>query len=331
MADLDIRKLRVLRELDERGTVAATAAALHVTPSAVSQQIFALSKETGVRLIEPVGRRVRLTDAARVLLRRANEIFAQLEQARADLAAFAAGSLAEVRVAGFAATLSGLVLPAVRALRDSHPDLTVRLAEADPPESFDQLMRGDVDIVLSLESQDSPAATDRRFHRVALLAERFDVALPVHHRLAQAPVVRLADLAEESWIFANTGTCRDISLAACTAAGFTPATSHTIGDWDATLGAVELGLGLALVPRLIGAGPRHDVVIRALDAEQPTRHVFAAVRQGSQHAAHLAAVLDALAEVAAAKAGPHEVPANRVVELKDRGRKTSMDLSGRAV
>jgi DNA-binding transcriptional LysR family regulator len=303
MSDLDIRKLRVLRELGERGTVVATAQALHVTPSAVSQQIVALSKEVGVKLVEPVGRRVRLTDAAKVLLRRANEIFAQLEHVRADLAAYTSGELAEVRVAGFAATLSGLVLPAVRELRDSHPDLVVRLAEADPPESFDQLARGDVDIVLSLESKDSPSATDRRFHRVALLAERFDVALPTHHALAHAPEVRLTELAGESWIFSNTDTCRDISLAACTAAGFTPSTSHTIGDWDATLGAVGLGLGIALVPRLINTGSRPDVVIRRLDApQQPTRHVFAAVRLGSEQAAHLAVVLDALVTVAAAKA-----------------------------
>ncbi|MDT7788470.1 MAG: hypothetical protein QOF58_6889 [Pseudonocardiales bacterium] len=307
MGDLDVRKLRMLRELDERGTVAAVAQALHLTPSAVSQQLVALSKEAGVRLIEPVGRRVRLTDAARVLLRRANEIFAELERVQADLLAYSEGSVAEVRVAGFAATLSGLVLPAVRELRDSHPGVVVRLVESDPPHSFDQLVRGDVDVVLSLESKDSPAATDRRFHRVALLAERFDVALPVDHALAHAPVVRLADLANEAWIFSNTGTCRDISFAACIAAGFTPEIVHHIGDWEATLGAVALGLGLALVPRLINAGPREDVVIRVLDAEQPTRHVFAAVRRGSEDAAHLAAVLGALTAAAELKAADREV------------------------
>lgn len=302
MGDLDVRKLRMLRELDERGTVAAVAQALHLTPSAVSQQLVALSKEAGVRLVEPVGRRVRLTDAARVLLRRANEIFAQLEGVQADLAAYAEGSVAQVRVAGFAATLSGLVLPAVRELRDTHPGVELRLVEADPPHSFDQLVRGDVDIVLSLESKDSPAATDRRFHRTALLAERFDVALPMGHPMAHAPAVRLADLASESWIFSSTGTCRDISFAACVAAGFTPEIAHHVDDWEATLGAVGLGLGLALVPRLVNAGPREDVVIRVLDADQPTRHVFAAVRRGSEQAPHLAAVLAALTAAAEVKA-----------------------------
>src|SRR5690349_5260 len=121
MGDLDVRKLRVLQELSERGTVVAVADALHLTPSAVSQQIAALSKEVGARLIEPVGRRVRLTDAARILMLRADEIFAQLENVRADLAAYAEGHGGHIKVAGFAATLSGLVLPAVRSLRGSHP------------------------------------------------------------------------------------------------------------------------------------------------------------------------------------------------------------------
>ena len=77
---IDVRRLRLLRELDNRGTVAATAAALHLTPSAISQQLAALSREAGVTLLDPVGRRVRLTPAAKVLLRHADEIFAQLEK-----------------------------------------------------------------------------------------------------------------------------------------------------------------------------------------------------------------------------------------------------------
>jgi DNA-binding transcriptional LysR family regulator len=302
MAELDVRKFRVLRELEERGTVAAVAQALHLTPSAVSQQLVALSREAGVQLVEPIGRRVRLTDAARVLLRHADDIFTRIERVHADLAAHAVGHVADVRVAGFAATLSGLALPALRLLRTSHPDLRVRLVESDPPESFDQLVRGDIDLVLALASKDSPAVSDRRFHRVPLLAERFDLALSLRHPLAHAPEVRLADLAGEQWIFSNSDTCRDISLAACVSAGFTPEIAHQIGDWEATLSAVGLGLGLALVPRLIDTSGHDDVVIRELGANKPTRHLFAAVRRGAESAPHLEAVLTALVEVAEAKA-----------------------------
>jgi DNA-binding transcriptional LysR family regulator len=303
VAELDVRKLRVLRELDERGTVAAVAQAMHLTPSAVSQQLVALGKETGVRLVEPAGRRVRLTDAARVLLRHADDLFAGLERVRADLAAHAAGLVADVRVAGFAATLSGIVLPALRLLHSSHPDIAVRLVESDQPRSFDRLARGDVDVALALESKDGPSSADRRFHRVALLAERFDLALPRQHPLAHVPEVRLADLAGERWIFSDTDSCRDVALAACVAAGFTPEIAHHIDDWDATLGAVGLGLGLALVPRLVHVGARDDVVIKSLDAEHPTRHLFAAVRRGSEELPHLKAVLRALLAAAEAKGG----------------------------
>lgn len=298
MTDLDVRKLRVLRELEERGTVVATAEALHLTPSAVSQQLATLSKEVGVKLIEPVGRGVRLTDAARVLTQRADEIFTQLEVVRADMAAYADGQAGPVRVVGFAATLLGLALPALRQLRDTHPGITLRLTEVDSPEAFSTLLRGDADLALSLESKDAPATGDRRIHRTPLLAERFDVALPANHRLAYATQLRLADLSTEAWIFSKSGTCREVSLAVCTAAGFTPATTHLIDDWEATLGAVGLGLGVALLPRLVTVAERDDVVIRPLNGQRPARHIFAAVRRGSENTPHMAATLDALRSVA---------------------------------
>jgi DNA-binding transcriptional LysR family regulator len=325
MTDLDVRKLRVLQELAERGTVIATAEALHLTPSAVSQQLATLSREVGVKLIEPVGRGVRLTDAARVLTKRADEIFTQLEIVRADMAAYADGCGGPVRVAGFAATISGLALPALCQLRHTHPGIALRLTESDPPESFSALLRGDIDLVLSLESMDAPAASDRRFHRTALLAERLDVALPRDHPLAYVNGLRLADLAEEPWIFSNSKSCRDASLAVCTTAGFTPSTVHLIDDWGATLAAVKLGLGVALLPRLIRVSGRDDVVVRELDGQRPARHVFAAVRRGSEGTPHVAAVLDALRSVALDQ--PDEVPDDAdddVVSLHEFDRKVSL-------
>ncbi|MGW2300767.1 LysR family transcriptional regulator [Streptomyces sp. NPDC001809] len=361
MTDPDLRKLRVLRELSERGTVSAAARALHLTPQAVSQQISALGRELGVQLTEPAGRRLRLTGAARIVLRHADAVFRQVEQLRAELAAHQGGERGEVAIAGFSTTLSALILPAVARLRETRPLLRTSLAEVDPPESFSLLQRGETDVVISADttrpapvpgaqgngsgyghaggsanglvggsgggSVDGPVAgsvdgpdggsaagpvggardagardagSDGRFHRVVLCDDPFDIALPAGHRLLDSDRLLLADLADETWIFATTGLCHDIGVAACTAAGFTPQASHAIGDWDATLAAVRLGLGVALVPRLAKPVPRPEVTIRAFSERAPSRTVFAAVREGSQTAPEIAAVLDALRTAARA-------------------------------
>ncbi|MFJ2060815.1 LysR substrate-binding domain-containing protein [Streptomyces sp. NPDC087908] len=355
MNDPDLRKLRVLRELSERGTVSAAARALHLTPQAVSQQISALGRELGVQLTEPSGRRLRLTGAARIVLRHADAVFRQVEQLRAELAAHQAGERGEVAIAGFSTTLSALILPAVARLRETRPLLRTSLAEVDPPESFSLLQRGETDVVISADttrpapvpgakgngsgsgyghaggSVDGPvggsgggsadgslggsvagpvggardvgardAGSDGRFHRVVLCDDPFDIALPAGHRLLDSERLLLADLSDETWIFATTGLCHDIGVAACTAAGFTPQASHAIGDWDATLAAVRLGLGVALVPRLAKPVPRPEVTIRAFSERAPSRTVFAAVREGSQTSPEIAAVLDALRSAARA-------------------------------
>ncbi|GIM68320.1 LysR family transcriptional regulator [Winogradskya consettensis] len=294
-----MRRLRVLRELSRHGTVTAAAQALHLTPSAVSQQLAALSREAGVPLIESAGRRVRLTNAAQILLRHADEIFARIELAQADIAASTGGGAAgQVALGGFAATLSGLALPALRSLRDTSPLLRLRLLEVEHPEALDLLVRGDLDIVLMVESRQGPPATDRRFHRQPLLTDVFDIALPAEHPAATSAVVSLADLAEDPWILPRAGACLDVSMATCAAAGFTPHVVHSIGDWDGVMTAVSLGLGVALVSRLASVAPRPGVVIRGLEVDRPARHITAVLRRGSERAPHLAAVLNELGTAA---------------------------------
>ncbi|GAA0572676.1 LysR family transcriptional regulator [Paractinoplanes ferrugineus] len=309
MHELDVRRLRVLRELSRCGTVTAAAQALHLTPSAVSQQLAALSREAGVPLIEQAGRRVRLTNAARILLDHADEILARIELAQAEVAASLGGATGEVTLGGFAATLSGLALPALHLLRDSSPGLRLRIVEVEHPEAVDLLLRGDLDVVLTIETQQGPAATDGRFHRRPLLTDVLDVALPADHPQAHAPVVDLAGLAQEPWILPHADACLDVSLATCAAAGFTPHVAHSIGDWEGVMTAVSLGLGVALVSRLAGVATRPGVVVRRLEADRPARHITAVLRRGSQHAPHLAAVLRALSD-AARPLAHHEEPLN---------------------
>ncbi|MFI5844577.1 LysR family transcriptional regulator [Catenuloplanes sp. NPDC051500] len=304
MHDLDVRRLRVLRELSRRGTVTAVAAALHLTPSAVSQQLAALSREAGAPLIESAGRRVRLTNAAQILLRHADEIFARLELAQADIAAATGAPAGRVVLGGFAATISGLALPALATLRDTAPHLHLRLLEVEHPEALDLLVRGELDVVLMVESRQGPAATDRRFHREPLLTDVFDIALPAGHPVAAAPEVTLAELAEEPWILPRAGACLDVSMATCAAAGFTPHVVHSIGDWEGVTAAVALGLGVALVSRLASVAARPGVTIRKLETDRPSRHITAVLRRGSQEAPHLAAVLGALRHHADLLNGP---------------------------
>ncbi|MEU9989705.1 LysR family transcriptional regulator [Streptomyces sp. NPDC048045] len=300
MAEWDLRKLQILRTLRERGTVTATAEALHMTPSAVSQQLTNLARQLGVPLLEAQGRRVRLTDAARMVLRHAEPVFEQLERAEAELAAYTRGEAGEVRVAAFSTAVPALVVPAVRALRAAHPAVTVRVREAEAAEAYELLAAGEVDLALSLAAR-APDATDGRFTRVPLLADPLDVALPPGHPLASAHVLRLTDLAAEPWIFGGSGPWSDITRRACEAAGFSPHQGHSASGWTAILAMVEAGMGVALVPRM-AVGRRDGVVMRELGEDRPVRHVVAAVRKGAETGRAVSRVLGALRDAAAAGA-----------------------------
>jgi DNA-binding transcriptional LysR family regulator len=295
----DIKKLQILRTLRERGTVTATAQALLLTPSAVSQQLTNLAKQLGVPLLEAQGRRVRLTDAAELVLRHAEAVFEQLERADADLTAHLQGEAGTVRVGAFSTAVPALVVPAVRALRTTHPGISVQVRESEAAEAYELLGAGSVDLALSLAAQ-APSAADARFTRVPLLADPLDLALPHGHALARADRVRLADFAAEPWIFGGSGPWSDITRAACEAAGFTPHQGHSAAGWTAILAMVEAGMGVALVPRMasVRRDGRGGVVMRQLGEDRPHRHVVAAVRRGAEDAPAVGRVLDALREVA---------------------------------
>ncbi|MFF9894797.1 LysR family transcriptional regulator [Streptomyces longispororuber] len=280
MSEWDIKKLRILRALRDLGTVTAAAGSLNMTPSAVSQQLSNLARQLGVELLEAHGRRVRLTGAAHLVLRHAEAVFAQLERADAELAAYAQGEAGEVRVGAFSTAVPALVVPAVRALRETHPGVFVRVREAEAAQAYELLAAGEVDLALSLAAR-APAGGDPRFTRVTLLADPLDVALPQGHPLARERGLRLADLADEPWIFGGSGPWSDITLAACEAAGFVPERAHSAAEWTAILAMVEAGMGVALVPRMASGGGRGGVVTRGLDADRPHRHVVAATRRGT--------------------------------------------------
>ncbi len=293
---IDARRLRVLREVSQQGTLAAAADALHLTPSAVSQQLAALEREIGLPVIERNGRGVRLTGAAEVLVGHANLVLAQLEAAAADVAAYSEGIVGTVRLAGFATALGELVAPAAVALRETHPRLTLTVEEVEAPGCFLALARGDVDIALSMASRQAPE--DSRFRRRALMADTLDAVLPAGHRLAGRRQIPLAELAGEDFVGPPDGTsCHDVTVTGCAAAGFAPAFRHRTLDFHTAMALAAAGLGVSLIPRLGQTAVPPGAIVRPLADPAPARHVFAATRAGAEGRPAVAAVLDALSSV----------------------------------
>ena len=298
---LDVRRLIALREVADRGTIAAAADALHLTPSAVSQQLAALGREVGRPVVERDGRRVRLTDTAEVLLRHADALLSQVERLHADLDARGAGAVGDVRISGFATSLSGLVAPAAHQLREVAPGVRLRIREAEAPEALRDLGARETDVVLTMESQGAPRRDDPRWLRVDLLRDVLDVALPVDHPLA-APgdAVALGELVEEPWVMPPVGwTCEEVILGGCRTAGFSPQIGHRTADWHVSLALVAAGLGVVLVPRLAALVPPPGVRVVPVAGAAPCRHVFAVCRRGAEDAPAVRATLDALQAVAA--------------------------------
>jgi len=304
---VDLRRLRTLREVAARGTIAAAAEALHLTPSAASQQLAALEREIGHPLLEPAGRSVRLTPAATVLLRRADAIFAELEQLDADLAAEADGTAGTLRVGSFASGIIALVAPSAAGLRAERPDLVLQVIDVEAPHALDLLDRHELDVVVSMESGHAPAPGDPRYARVDLLADPMDVALPAGHRLAERDRTTpcpLAALAGEPFVLPPTDwSCEHVVRAGCQAAGFTPRAAHRASDWAAGLALVAAGLGVSMLPRMAELTPPPGVVVVPLDPA-PARHVIAITRRGAQDHPAVAAMLTALRTTAAARVGP---------------------------
>jgi molybdate transport repressor ModE-like protein len=294
---LDVRRLRVLREVALRGSFSAAAQSLAYSQSAVSQQIAALEREAGARLVERQGRRVRLTDAGRALVRRADAILAELDAADAELRAIAGLRTGRVRVSTFASAAATLLPAAVIAFRAAHPEVRVELSLVEQTgEALEELRAGRLDLVLVTQPVDQPPEPGPvETHR--LLEDPMLAVLPGGHRLARRGSLRLEELAGEPWVLGGGPGCSDraIVLRACHAAGFEPrvALDFPTDDYTATQGMVAAGAGITLLPRLALAVPRDDLAVRPLAGDGPTRLVAAATRRHD----HGPATLEMLAQV----------------------------------
>ncbi|MFI6582484.1 LysR family transcriptional regulator [Embleya sp. NPDC050493] len=279
---MELKRLNILRALDQHGTVAAAAQSLHLTPSAVSQQLAVLAREADAALLEKHGRGVRLTAAAHVLLGHADAIATRLEQARADLAAQRDGRIGRARISAFPSGISGLVGPALARLKVSHPGWRFEVVQYETEEALPLLPARELDVAVVMTHPDMPAPDHPRIELHPLLDEPFEIALPTGHPLAERAEVSLAaDLADADWIITAPGTaCHGLLLTACHQAGFQPRLVHTSTDFGAQLALVAAGLGVTIIPRLAQPALPPGVLLRPIAAPAPRRHLMAAVRRG---------------------------------------------------
>jgi DNA-binding transcriptional LysR family regulator len=301
---LDLRRLRLLRELNERGTIAAVADALQFTPSAVSQQLAMLEREAGVRLLERAGRGVRLTDPALVLVGHAQALLERAALAEADLAAAAGTVAGRGRIAGFQSVTLRLAMPAIEALAREAPRLRCEVVEAEPEVALPALALGDVDLVLADEWQHQPLRLPDGLERHELLRDPVNVILPADHPAARRHrrTVPLAELADEAWTTGHVGlaweemtqrTCRGLG-------GFEPDIRHRANDATISLALVARGLAVTLLPDLPLPDRHPGVAVRGIAEAPVSRAIFAATRGADAARPSTRALLAAVREAAAA-------------------------------
>ncbi len=273
-------QLRTLQEVLLTGSLAAAGARLGFTASAVSQQIAALERQTGLVLFERGPRSVRPTAAAHALAARVSAALGQMDLLEREFQVVAAGQSGVVRLGSFPTASAGLLPPALARLERSHPGVSVLLDEAEPGDLMPRLSAGTLDLVLVYEYEAVPHVWPSDVERSGLLRESLVVLLPRTHPLAGAATVALADLAGQTWASSREGSAGARSLARlCAAAGFEPRVAYRSNDYAVVRGLVAAGLGVALVPALA----HHDdpgVVAVGVTDDGARRHVFALRRRG---------------------------------------------------
>jgi len=291
---METRRLAVLLELSRLGSMREVAEELGTTTSTVSQQVAALAKEVGTPLVEPDGRRVRLTPAGRRLADHAVTILAAVEAARLDLdpGSEPAGT---VRVAGFATAVRSSLVPVLHEVAASHPDVRLLVHEHEPDEAYALLAGDAVDLALTYDYELAPAAFDRTVEVTPLWSAPWGLGVPEDE--AAAPADGAADVfarfAEHDWIVNSRNTADgDVVRTVASLAGFEPAIAHRVDSLELVQDLVVAGLGVGLLPA--DQPTRPGVAVLPLRDPEVRLRAYAVVRRGRAVWPPLALVLDRL-------------------------------------
>jgi molybdate transport repressor ModE-like protein len=278
---LDLGRLRALHAVHAHGSVNAAARALGYTPSAISQQIAKLEKETGDPLLERRGRGVVLTDAGQLLAATASRVLGLVEEAEVALEERRGRPIGRLAMAAFPTAARGLMPSVLARLARLHPDLKLYLMEADPHLAPPMVARGVIDLAVVHDWDIAPLPAPEGVSRAALGEDRCDLVLPREHPLAAREVLRREDVVRERWVMQPPGfVCHDWLLRTLRACGAEPDVGYHVAEYETQLALVAAGLGIALVPRLgLGTLPER-VVVRPLEPS-PVRGLYAVWRTGA--------------------------------------------------
>lgn len=298
-----MNRLRLLRELGDRGSVTAVAAALHISPSAVSQQLAALQSTAPVPLTERQGRRLVLTDAGRALAAAAARVEEAVALADDTISAYLARDERPVRVSAFHSAGLALFAPL---LRELGPHAGLSLADADVEQEAFPGLTADYDLVVAHRLAHQPAWETDRVVVTPLLREPLDIAMSSTHRLAQKAAISPSDLVDERWVSTHEGFPLAGVLAHLGARmGKAPRIDHRVNEFSVTAQIVRAGAGIAVMPRLTAA-PLVDesMVLRPVAGVSLVRHVDVLARPAALARTRVREVLAALRRVATAASAP---------------------------
>ncbi|PZH03713.1 LysR family transcriptional regulator [Streptomyces sp. NTH33] len=291
---LNLERLRTLDALARHGSVSGAAEGLHVTTSAVSQQMAKLEREVGQQLLARNGRGVRLTDAGRLLAEHAARILSQVELAQSDLEAQRGQVVGELRLGAFPTAARGLFPAALSRLRERHPGLRVCTVEREPAAAVRAVVRGDVDLSVVLDWYNKPLPVPEGLTRAPILDDPADVALPASHPLADRTTVDLEDFADDDWVtWGEAEFCDEWLLDTLRSKGVEPRIVHRAEEHATQLALVAAGLGVCVAPRL-GRGPL-PAGVRTVPVRQAVRrHVYAVWRSEADRRPSIRAAVAAL-------------------------------------
>ena len=300
MVALELRRLRFLREFEERGTLAAVAAALGYSPSAVSQQLTLLEKEVATQLFEKAGRGVRLTDAGHLLARHARVLLSAAEAAEADLAGLSGQVRGTVRAGGLQSAARRLLVPAVARMIVDQPQVRAEIFELELEQALPGLRLGAVDLVIGDEYDGHPRPRPAGLRFTLLLEEPLKVVLPAAHPLARpGGPVAVAMLRSDVWTASAEGTGHHaIVVGTCRSlGGYEPDLRHRSSDADVQLELVRVAAAVALMPA--STLPVNDPALAIRDvAEAALRRRLVVVTRDSPPTPALTALLTAVTDQA---------------------------------